>query len=174
MYQLRELEKNDVQTINLWRNDKALIDCLGAPFRFINLDVDTQWFDNYMKNRSTNVRCAIVDSECPETIIGLVSLCNIDYLNRSAVLHLMIGNKENRGKGIGTFAVNEMLHHAFHNLNLHRVELSVLEDNMAAIHLYEKCGFELEGRKRQSNFKNGEYKDMLIYSILAKMSGVSF
>lgn len=56
MYHLRELERKDLKTINCWRNDPELIAVLGAPFRYINLDVDENWFDGYMSNRGTQVR----------------------------------------------------------------------------------------------------------------------
>lgn len=165
MFKLRELEKKDLEAINIWRNDKTLISCLGAPFRYINFDVDEKWFDNYMANRSSVVRCSIV-SDDNDKILGLITIASIDYLNQSAVLHIMIGDKENHGKGIGTFAVTEMLKHAFYNLNLHRVELTVLSSNIAAQKLYEKCGFIREGTKRQAVFKNGKFVDMYYYAIL--------
>lgn len=87
-------------------------------------------------------------------------------MNQSAEFHIMIGDKENQGQGMGTFAVNEMLKHAFYNMNLQRVELTVLEDNERAKHLYEKYGLVYEGRMRQAKFKSGKFLDMLLYSIL--------
>lgn len=165
MYRLRELERKDLPVINRWRNDPALIAMLGAPFRFINLNVDEKWFDSYMANRNHAVRCAVVDEEADE-ILGLVSLVSIDPLNRSAELHIMIGDRENQGRGLGTFAVHAMLKHGFYNMNLRRIELSVLEDNARARHLYEKCGFVQEGRKRQARYKSGSYVDMLLYALL--------
>lgn len=165
MYQLRELERKDLATINKWRNDPELITLLGAPFRFINLDVDIAWFENYMRNRGNTVRCAMVRKDQDE-ILGLVTLASIDYLNQSAELHIMIGDKAEQGHGLGTFAVQNMLRHAFYNMNLHRVELTVLTDNTRAQHVYEKCGFKREGVKRQSNYKKGKFHDMYCYSIL--------
>lgn len=165
MYKLRELEKRDLPEINKWRNDPALISCLGAPFRFINLDVDMRWFESYMSNRNGCIRCAITTTESDD-ILGLVSLTNIDYIERNAVFHIMIGDSSNQGKGIGSFAVEAMLYHAFKNMNLHRVELTVLSTNKRAIHLYEKAGFIKEGTKRSANFKNGEYIDVYCYAIL--------
>lgn len=164
MYKLRELEKRDLKEINKWRNDENLIEQLGAPFRFINLDVDEKWYESYMVNRNTTVRCAIVAEE--NEILGLISLTSVDYMNQSAELHIMIGNNENQGKGIGTFAVNEMLKHAFNNLNLHRIELTVLEENERAIHLYEKVGFVKEGVKRRARYKKGKFVNVILYSIL--------
>lgn len=165
MYRLRELEQKDIRTINRWRNDKELISGLGAPFRYINSDVDEKWFQSYMASRDKTVRCAILKDDS-DSILGLISLTSIDYMNQSAELHIMIGEKENRGKGIGTFAVREMLYHAFFNLNLQRVELSVLEDNEPAQRLYEKAGFVCEGLKRRAKYKNGKFLNLKIYSIL--------
>lgn len=165
MYKLRELERKDLGCINQWRNDEELIKLLGAPYRFINLDVDMKWYESYLVNRGNAVRCAIIESGCDE-ILGLISLVSIDFINQSAEIHLMIGDKENQGRGIGTFAMNAMLNHAFYNMNLQRVELTVVESNKRAIHLYEKCGFKLEGQKRRARYKQGKFIDMLIYSIL--------
>lgn len=165
MYKLRELERKDLPFINKWRNDPELIKYLGAPYRFINLGVDEKWFDSYMSSRNNTVRCAVVDENNDE-ILGLITLASVDYMNQSAELHIMIGNSENRNKGIGTFSVREMLRHAFYDMNLHRVELTVLETNERAIHLYEKVGFVHEGTKRNSKYKNGEFVNMKIYSIL--------
>ena len=164
MIKLRELERKDISEINTWRNQNELIDMLGAPFRFINLEVDIKWYEDYMGNRGNTVRCAIVEEN--DKILGLISLTNIDFINRSAQLHIMIGLEENRNKGLGTFALSEMLAHAFYNMNLERVELTVLESNKRAQHLYEKAGFVLEGRQRNALYKNGKFVDMLMYSIL--------
>ena len=92
MYKLRELERKDLKKINLWRNDEEIIALLGAPYRFINQEVDEKWYEGYMQSRSNAIRCAIVTEECDD-ITGLVSLCDINFINRSAVLHIMIGNE---------------------------------------------------------------------------------
>lgn len=165
MYKLREISREDIPKINSWRNDSELIKSLGAPYRYINLEVDYKWYENYMQNRNNNVRCSIIDEKL-DSILGLVSLTNIDYVNKSAEFHIMIGDIDSRGKGIGQFATTELLKHAFKNMNLHRIELSVLESNMQAIKLYEKIGFKREGIKRKSVYKNGEFVNNVIMAIL--------
>ena len=166
MYKLRELERDDLKRINKWRNDPNLIACLGAPYRYINEDVDGEWYTKYLHTRSDSVRCAIIDDENEKEVLGLVSLLSINYINRSGELHIMIGDSENRGKGLGTFAVRAMVQHAFNNLNLRRVELLVLEDNIRAQNLYKKVGFQVEGMKREAVYKDGVYKNMYMMSIL--------
>lgn len=44
-------------------------------------------------------------------------------------------------------------------VNLTRIEPSVYTDNAAAVVLYEKFGFEIEGAHRRYAFRNGEYLD---------------
>lgn len=164
MVGLRELSKRDIPTINKWRNDPQLISCLGAPFRYINEDVDYSWYESYMSNRNRAVRCAIVNDE--DNILGIVSLTNVDFINQSAELSVMIGEDGDRNKGIGSFAVRTMVEHGFYNMNLHRIYLTALENNKRACHVYEKVGFKKEGLLRDATFKNGVYMNMYHYSII--------
>lgn len=163
---LKELSYDDLKTINQWRNDSELVALLGANYRYINMETDEQWFKNYMSSRSNTVRCGIHLSN--GELIGTVYLTNIDHLNQSADLSIMIGNTSERGKGYGKVALKMILCHAFLNLNLNRISLKVLNTNSRAIHLYEKCGFKTEGLLRQIVYKNGVWHDQLIMSILKK------
>jgi putative acetyltransferase len=62
-------------------------------------------------------------------------------------------------RGVGSALVAAMLDLADNWLDLKRVELEVFYDNAAAIHLYEKFGFVIEGTKRMYAFREGEYVD---------------
>jgi L-phenylalanine/L-methionine N-acetyltransferase len=64
-----------------------------------------------------------------------------------------------QGKGVGTALMETALDLADNWLNLTRIELSVYTDNAAAVALYEKFGFEIEGTHRRYAFRNGEYVD---------------
>ncbi|MFZ6722703.1 GNAT family N-acetyltransferase [Undibacterium sp. Ji49W] len=63
------------------------------------------------------------------------------------------------GRGIGTALLTELLHISDNWLNVLRVELSVFCDNAAAVHLYKKFGFDIEGTMRAHAFRNGEFVD---------------
>ena len=63
-----------------------------------------------------------------------------------------------QGKGVGTALVEAALDLADNWLNLTRIELRVYVDN-AAIALYEKFGFEIEGTHRRLAYRDGEYVD---------------
>jgi RimJ/RimL family protein N-acetyltransferase len=161
---LREVQRDDVPVINRWRQDRALVDRLGAPFRHIDIEVDAAWFDAYLARRGTDVRCAICRDGSTE-IVGLVSLTGIDPIHRHAEFHILLG-ADAHGEGMGTDATRAILRHAFGDLNLHRVFLHVLTTNTAAIRMYEKTGFTREGTLRQAAFKNGTYQDLMVMGIL--------
>jgi L-phenylalanine/L-methionine N-acetyltransferase len=64
-----------------------------------------------------------------------------------------------QGKGVGTALMEAALDLADNWLNLTRIELRVYVDNSAAVALYKKFGFEIEGTHRRLAFRNGEYVD---------------
>ena len=64
-----------------------------------------------------------------------------------------------QGNGIGTELMRAVLDLADNWLNLIRIELEVYTDNAAAIALYEKFGFEIEGTHRRYAFRDGEFVD---------------
>ena len=167
MIYLREITQHDVKLINKWRNDKMLIQTLGSPFRYVNLETEEQWFHNYMLHRDTQVRCSICKDVTNE-MIGVIYLLNIDNVSRSAEIAVMIGESEHQNKGYGSLAIDEILDHAFNNLNLNRVTLTVLEDNMRALQVYRKIGFKQEGLMRDALYKNGKYVSLVMMSILQR------
>jgi diamine N-acetyltransferase len=164
---LRELSRDDIPLVNRWRQDRDLVDGLGAPARYITEEVDHAWFEDYLRRRGVDVRCAILVDGDTEPV-GLVSLTGIDPVHRRGEFHLLIGRRDLHGRGLGSDAARQMLRHAFHDLNLHRVFLSVLSSNAAAIRVYEKAGFQREGLARQAAYKRGRYEDLVEMAILSR------
>ena len=163
---LREISAEDLPTLNSWRNAPEVIEHLGSNFLYIGEEIDTRWYENYIKNLSQSVRLSIIDEE-DGTYIGNVNLTQIHGINRSAEFSIMIGNKDYWGKGIGQIATKHMLNHGFNDINMHRIYLFVLEENDRAISLYEKVGFKKEGLLKDSVYKNGKFHSMWSMAILS-------
>lgn len=164
---LRELSLTDIDTLNEWRNSRETIDCLGANFRYVDIAIDTKWFENYQQNRMNNVRLAVCSKETSQ-LLGAVYLLNIDWLNRNTEFAIWLGDESCRGQGIGERVTALALEHAFSDLNLHKVYLTVLETNKVAIGLYNKVGFKKEGVLVDAVYKNGKYTNMVSMAIIKK------
>jgi RimJ/RimL family protein N-acetyltransferase len=99
-------------------------------------------------------------------LVGTCALSQLDSDNGSALYHITIGEKDTWGLGYGTEATSLMLDHAFKTLSLHRISLYVFEFNERAIRAYRRCGFVVEGRARESIFRDGRWWDELAMSVL--------
>lgn len=73
-----------------------------------------------------------------------------------------------QGRGVGTALLATLLDVADNWWQVTRVHLEVYADNQGAIRLYEKFGFEVEGRLRQDAFRDGEYVDSLVMARLRR------
>ena len=81
---------------------------------------------------------------------------------RHAVTLGMSVHRDWRDQGIGSRLMAEGIEWARRSGVVKRIELSVFARNQRAIHLYEKFGFQVEGRRRKSIYQDGEYLDDLI------------
>jgi RimJ/RimL family protein N-acetyltransferase len=161
---LRALEESDIERTYCWHNDARLYDTLGDSFRPVSRASEAEWLRRKASYSTTEINLAICLSPTGEHV-GNIYLRGIDWVARRSALHIFIGCSEHRSKGYGQAAVCQLLHRAFLDLNLNRIYLEVLADNIAAVKAYEKCGFELEGRLKNHSFKLGRYKDVLVMGI---------
>jgi RimJ/RimL family protein N-acetyltransferase len=101
-----------------------------------------------------------------DRLIGFVNLFLESKFHREAWVGIGLGEKESWGKGYGTDAMRLALRYAFQELNMFRVSLDVFEYNSRAFRSYQKAGFILEGRSRQSICRDGKRHDLLFMGIL--------
>ena len=103
-----------------------------------------------------------------DRLVGTCAFSQLDGDNGSALYHITIGEKDAWGRGYGTEATRLMLDHAFGTLGLHRIALFVFEFNERAIRAYRRCGFVIEGRARESIYRDGRWWDELAMSVLER------
>lgn len=102
------------------------------------------------------------------TLIGLVGLKDINYINQTAEFYVIIGDPKGWGKGYGTEATKLMLRYGFLELNLNRIQTQDMEDNIGGWRADEKAGFKYEGTLREDILRFGKYQDVRVYSILRR------
>jgi putative acetyltransferase len=99
-----------------------------------------------------------------EEVIGHLHLETFPHSpRRKHVGHIGMGvHDEWQGKGVGTALMEAAVDFADNWLNLSRLELSVFIDNQPGVNLYQKFGFEIEGRSKQFAFRDGQYIDVYL------------
>ncbi len=139
------LKKIDIQEMSL--NDLEKIkDILISDF-------DDFWNYNILKEEleSPNSKYIIAKTNDSE-IIGFTG---IKVLVDNADIMNIVVKKSWRNQGVGNLLLNNLIS-ICKDLNLLSLSLEVNEDNLPAIHLYEKVGFKQVGlRKNYYQDKNG-------------------
>lgn len=108
-------------------------------------------------NRETGsvVFLVYIEEKCVGFLVANRS--NLKRIRHRAYIVIGVLN-DYQGKGIGTALFDKLIEWAEGN-NIKRLELTVMTHNHAAIKLYKKYGFEIEGIKKCSMFVNNTYVD---------------
>ena len=160
---LSPIVPDEVDTYLTWMNeDKTLAVNFGQYHQMVSSKSDLDWIYEPPKDMH---RFAIVLLE-NDTLIGNISLHNIDHLNRNAFIGVFIGGEQHRGQGYGAEAIRLILHYGFNTMNLHSINLTVHADNLAGVSCYKKVGFREVGRLPEALFVDGKYVDKIYMAIL--------
>ena len=162
---LRALEPEDYKNSIKWRKDDRIWETVVGPKYFVSEAYEKKWVEDLIFSSSDKLVLAICIKKTNEHI-GYSYLTDIDWRNRNARSGKMIGEKNHWGKGYGTEVTMLLMHHAFMVMGLKRIESVQLIDNNAAIKTVERFGYKKEGVLRKAVFKNGEYRDLNLMSII--------
>jgi len=102
------------------------------------------------------------------THIGNLSLYNINYIYRSAGIGILLGEKDFWGDGYAKEAICKIIAHGFMELGLNRIFCGTSENNTAMQKIAISLNMTKEGVSREAVFKNGEFSNLIIFSILRK------
>jgi RimJ/RimL family protein N-acetyltransferase len=160
---LRRLEPNDINDLYQYRNDWEVIRTLGGFSAGYSRQDLKEWME-YHRNCRDEIIWTVAEQET-DRCLGHVGLYNIDHRVRKAEFAIMIGDRKWWGRGLGRKVTQAVVDYGFCHLNLHRVYLSVLQNNERAISLYHSLGFRKEGVLRHDQFRDGSYLDTVLLGI---------
>jgi putative acetyltransferase len=150
---IRSAEPEDAEAIHaILRCPRVVANTLQLPWR--PLDYTRQRFTASGGDRHTLV--AVVD----DRVVGQLGLHLQENPRRRDIATFgMAVHDDFQGRGVGSALMTAMLDLVDNWLGIRRVEMEVWADNAAAIRLYEKFGFEVEGVGRQYGRRAGELVD---------------
>ena len=163
---LRAIEEADIEGnwFN-WFNDPEVTKYLSRG-AFPNTRAKQKLFyqDNIV-NSENQVIFAIEDKRTRKHI-GVVSIRNISWINRSGEMAIIIGEKDFRTGNNALEAYYLTVKHAFLNLNLNRLMTATMAGNEVSLEYCKRIGFKDIGVAREACYKNGTYIDCVIADLL--------
>ena len=154
----------DAEIFTEWMNDFETTDFTGRSGCLMSLEGEKK----FLEERNNEEATFVIVTLDKDKLIGAIGLEDINYINRTAILGIFIGDKNYRDKGYGTEAIRLLLDYGFNYMNLNNIKLDVIEFNERAIKCYEKCGFKEYGRRRKASFINGKYYNRIEMEILSE------
>ena len=110
----------------------------------------------------TRLEFAVVNTD--GEYVGNVNLHSIDKKNGTFSVSFYFLKRE-RKKGYATNAVALIVHYAFSELRLNKLNVCVNEGNEASENLIQRIGCKPEGIWRENVFYDGKYVDVLLYGM---------
>jgi L-phenylalanine/L-methionine N-acetyltransferase len=150
---VRHSEPEDYVAVHrVYSGPRAVADTLGLPF-----SSKERWRERLTQKREGEFSLvACVGSE----VVGHLSVYLYPEPRSRHSGHLGMAVRDDwQGKGVGTKLMEAALDLADNWLGLTRLDLRVFVDNGAAIALYRKFGFEVEGTHERFALRGGEYAD---------------
>ncbi len=163
---LRAFELGDYVQLHKWRTDEEINKYLGGNMFLISSEREKKFVENKIFDDSKELYFAICDSE-NDKFIGISMIKDIDLRNQKAEwAGTLIGEKEYIGKGYGKEASAMMLRYLFDQYPIHKCYGYCLEEHPSTAKMLLSLGFKQDGILRDDVYKNGEFKNKLLFSIL--------
>ncbi len=165
---LRPIQDEDWPTIEAWGRDP---NALWGPFQRFQLDHVPQLRQAYQQMGLLTRESALllVETLQEKEVIGYVRYTLIPYPDGDIPcpeIGFGIPQTSAREKGFAKQAVGLLVKYLFAGYPVERIMAFTELENVPAQHVLEKNGFQREGKLRRAMFRDGQWRDILIYGIL--------
>ncbi len=137
-----------------WMNDEETTKFIQKAKKKTSIE-DLHLFANEMTSSKVDYFFAILLKKNFQHV-GNVRLGPIDFKLMKSNFGILIGNKNNRGCGIGTEVIKLVKEFGFKHLKLKQIVFPVVEEHLPAMRLYKKAGFVLNNKLKKTFNKNGQ------------------
>lgn len=98
-------------------------------------------------------------------IIGSIIFFKVLYYDALEIGYLIF-DEQARNKGYATEAVSLLANYLFSSRKINRLQLAIVQGNLASRRIAEKTGFRLDGVLRGALFHSGKNHDLELFSLL--------
>lgn len=163
---LRAIEEGDLAQLLAWRNRPDLRRYF-REYRELNSTQQRAWFDCKVNGDPATRMFSVVDVQTGR-LLGACGLCYIDSVNRTADFSLYLGADDLYiDERLAPDAAITLIRYGFEELGLNRLWSEIYAFDAPKAALFERLGFALDGRHRQTHWAEGAWHDSLYFSLLA-------
>lgn len=142
------MKDEDVVRFLECRWDTFTLEDLKDYVRSVNESGDSHLFGIFSKDKNMH--------------IGNIKIGNINKTHKFADLGIIIGQKEEWGKGYATEAIRLASEYAFKKLGLNKLIAGIYVNNTGSHKAFIKAGYREVGRMEKHRIYNGEFVDEIL------------
>ena len=162
---LRAIERADLSILLEFRN-KPEYRRYFREYRELSMENQNIWYDEIVMKDPKTVMFSIIELES-DRLLGACGLCYIDWINKNADFSIYIGaDNLYIDDKFAPDAALIMARYGFEELGLHRLWAEIYDFDDLKRNFFEKFGFKLEGRHRETHWSESKWHDSLFYSLL--------
>jgi ribosomal-protein-alanine N-acetyltransferase len=144
-----------------WLNDPDVCKYLESGGAY-NIDTLNEYILNAVNN---NVFLWAICLKNNNKHIGNIKIDPISFRHQRGEYGILIGDKTEWGKGYAKEASDLIIDFCFKKLNLRKITLGVVESNKAAVSLYKKMCFHIEGVYKDHGIYENKVENVLRMAI---------
>jgi RimJ/RimL family protein N-acetyltransferase len=157
---IRPMRKDDLPALHEIVNMPEVADVLG-PIPPLTYEKFEKWHGRFIEHPKHVALVAQVEKK----VVGLVTLSIGEEIHRYDSWLSIYVHKNFWRKGIGTQLMKAIMNVA-RDIGLRRISLVVYAGNDAAIRMYKKIGFKIEGCQKYGIYTLGKYMDTILMGLL--------
>lgn len=162
---LRAMEPDDIPLLYEWENDVEMWNAGDTKRPVSRTDIEGLVLqadaDIYQTRQMRLMVCA------NGVTVGCVDLFDFDPFNMRGAIGIMIA-KEYRGNGFATEAVSIFTDYLVSVLHLHQTYATACSDNVSSLKVFEKCGYQKAGVRRDWYRTENGYADEITLQRIAQ------
>ena len=165
LVRLRAFENSDLMKLQSYQNDYDVMRGASGAILYPSTVDDTARDMGKNTSYTAGEYQFAIETKDERRFIGQCGFVKVNWKNRLGELAILIGEKNDRGKGYGTDAIQVLCSFGFMEMNLRKIKAFVFDFNEPALRCYEKCCFTREGVLKQEIFREGAYHDVMCLAL---------
>ncbi len=144
-----------------WLNDNNVIRYLETGGNYT-----LKMLSEYLKEvEKKNIYFWAIHLKESDKHIGNIKIDPINMRHGLGEYGIMMGDSKEWGKGYAYEASDKIIQYSFEDIGLRKLTLGVVEDNIAALTLYHKLRFSVEGVYKEHGLYEGKYCNVIRMAI---------